>query len=84
MDKNRVKRLCESILDASYSGTTIRNFEMVPRHKYINELDKWVPDTYALFIQISSTNTMNRGQGTKDIQITLEGVLGFECCVDFA
>lgn len=84
MDKNRVKKLCESVLEISFSGTTIRDFEMTPTYQYDNVLEKWVPDSHALFIQISSTNSMNKGQGSRDIQSTLEALLGFECCVDFA
>jgi hypothetical protein len=82
MDKDRVKRLCESILDISYSGTTIKNFDMTPRFKYDDGLDKWVPDSHALFIQVNR-HLSERIYGSTDIQKTLEGVLGFECCVDF-
>jgi hypothetical protein len=84
MDKNRVKKLCESVLEISFSGTTIIDFDMTPTYQYDKLLEKWVPDSQVLFIQITSTNTISRGQGTKDIQSTLESVLGFECCVDFA
>ena len=84
MDKNRVKKLCESVLEISFSGTTIIDFDMTPTYHYDKLLEKWVPDSQVLFIQITSTNTISGGQGTKDIQSTLEGVLGFECCVDFA
>lgn len=84
MDKNKVKRLCESILEMSFSGTTICDFEMTPTYEYNNETNKWVPDSHALFIQIKSDNSMAIGQGSRDIQCTLEGLLGFECCIDFA
>lgn len=84
MDKNRVKKLCETILEMSFSGTTICDFDMTPTYEYNNETNKWVPDSHALFIQIKSVDSISRGQGTKDIQTTLEGLLGFECCVDFA
>ena len=83
MDKNRIKKLCESVLEISFSGTTIINFEMTPTYLYNDVFEKWVPDSQVLFIQITSTNTISRGQGTSDIQSTLESVLGFECCVDF-
>jgi hypothetical protein len=82
MDKDRVKRLCETILDVSYIGTTIRNFEMAPRLKYDDGLDKWVPDSHALFIQVNR-HLSERIYSSNDIQETLEGLLGFECCVDF-
>jgi hypothetical protein len=85
MDKNRVKKLCESVLEISFSGATIRDFEMTPTYQYDNVLEKWVPDSHALFIQLNllsdSSNTMYK---LSEIQSTLEGLLGFECCVDFA
>jgi hypothetical protein len=83
MDKNRVKRLCEKVLDVSYSGTTICDFDMTRTFKYDESLSKWVPDSFALFLQIKSPLPRESHRPTS-VQQTLEGVLGFECCVDFA
>jgi hypothetical protein len=83
MDKNRVKKLCESVLDISFSGTTICDFDMTPTFKYDENLNKWVPDSFALFVQIKSPLERETYRPTT-VQTTLEGVLGFECCVDFA
>ena len=83
MDKGRVKNLCKTILDTSYSGITICDFDMTPTFKYDEILSKWVPDSFALFIQIKSPLERETYR-PKRIQETLEGLLGFECCVDFA
>jgi hypothetical protein len=83
MDKDRVKQLCETVLGISYSGVTICDFDMTPTFKYDESLSKWVPDSFALFVQIKSPLTREFYQ-PKKVQETLEGVLGFECCVDFA
>lgn len=83
MDKDRVKRLCETVLKISHSGTTICDFDMTPTFKYDESLSKWVPDSFALFIQIKFSLEGETQRPTK-VQETLEGVLGFECCVDFA
>lgn len=82
MDKDRVKKLCKSVLGISYSGITICDFDMTPTFKYDESLSKWVPDSFALFVQIKSSSgeEINR---PKRVQETLEGVLGFECCIDF-
>jgi hypothetical protein len=82
MDKDRVKRLCETVLGISYSGTTICGFDMTPTFKYDESLSKWVPDSFALFVQIKAPLTREFYQ-PKKVQETLEGVLGFDCCVDF-
>jgi len=82
MDKNRIKKLCKSVLDISFSGTTICDFDMTPTFKYDESLSKWVPDSFALFVQIKSPLERETYRPTT-IQTTLEGVLGFECCVDF-
>jgi hypothetical protein len=83
MDKDRVKQLCETVLGISYSGVTICDFDMTPTFKYDEILSKWVPDSYALFVQIKFSLEGETQRPTK-VQETLEGVLGFECCVDFA
>jgi hypothetical protein len=83
MDKDRVKKLCETVLDISFSGTTLKDFEMLPTFQYDNVLEKWVPDSYSLFIHISSPNLREKSYGPVQIKKTLEGLLGFECCVDF-
>ena len=83
MDKDRVKRLCETVLGISYSGVTICDFDMTPTFKYDESLTKWVPDSFALFIQIKSPLERETYR-PRIIQETLEGLLGFECCVDFA
>lgn len=82
MDKNRIKKLCESVLNISFSGTTMCDFDMTPTFKYDENLSKWVPDSFALFVQIKPPLESETYRPTT-VQTTLEGVLGFECCVDF-
>jgi hypothetical protein len=83
MDKNRVKKMCESLLNVSYSGTKIIDFEIVPTNKYDIELDKWVPNSHTLFIQLSRPNLTEKFLSSKEIELTIEGVFGFECCAVF-
>jgi hypothetical protein len=82
MDKNRIKRLCESILDTSYSGLTIIDFNLIPKHKYIDELNEWVPDSHSIFIELRLSNN-NPMYKIIDIENSIEGILGFECCINF-
>jgi hypothetical protein len=77
MDKDRLKRLCETVLETSYSGVTITEFDMTPTFKYDDELSKWVPNSFTLFIQVKTS------EFPRNIQSTLEGYIGLECCVDF-
>ena len=77
MDKDRVKQLCETVLGISYSGVTICDFDMTPTFKYDESLSKWVPDSFALFVQIKSPLPRESYRPT-NVQETLEGVLGFE------
>lgn len=83
MDKNRIKKICESILNVSYSGVTIGDFEIVPTNKYDVELNKWVPDSHTLFIQIKRPNLTEEIISPREIERKIEGVFGFECCVGF-
>ena len=82
MDKDRVRRICEKVLEISYSDVTICHFDMTPTFKYDESLNKWVPDSHALFVQIKSPLERETYRPTK-VQETLESVLGFDCCVDF-
>lgn len=77
MDKDRLKRLCETVLETSYSGVTISEFDMTPTFKYDDELSEWVPNSFTLFIQVRTS------EFSRNIQSTLEGYIGLECCVDF-
>jgi hypothetical protein len=83
MDKNSIRKLCESFIGTTYSGSTICDFDMTPTFKYDESLNEWVPDSFAVFIQIKSPLQRESLRPT-NVQETLEGLLGFECCVDFA
>jgi hypothetical protein len=80
MDKDRLKRLCEIIIETSYGDVTISEFNVVPTFKLDNELSKWVPDSFTLFIRVKSSGS---SEFTRNIQSKLEGCIGIECCVDF-
>jgi len=81
MDKDRLKRLCETVLETSYIGVTMSEFDMTPTFKYDDELSKWVPDSFTLFIQVKSSGS---SEFPRNVQSTLEGYIGLECCVNFS
>jgi hypothetical protein len=81
MGKNRIKRLCETLIETLDIGVTITEFIMIPTFKYDDESSKWVPNSFSLFIQIKSSTSSDYPH---NIQSKLESYLGFECCVDFA
>ena len=83
MDKiDRIKRLVESSLDTSF-GKEISIVDMVilPTQKYDEETSKWIPDSYSLFLQIRKGSVIL--DRPNQVEILLESLLGFECCVDF-
>ena len=84
MDKiTRIKQIVESSLNTSFGGEiSIDSLTVLPTQKYDEEVSKWVPDSFALFVQIKSPLERETYRPTT-VQTTLEGVLGFECCVDF-
>jgi hypothetical protein len=83
MDKiERIKRLVESSLDTSFGGEiSIDSLTVLPTQKYDEEISKWVPDSYSLFIQIRKGSVIL--DRPNQVESLLESLLGFECCVDF-
>jgi hypothetical protein len=83
MDKvERIKRLVESSLDTSFGGEiTIVSLTILPTQKYNEEVSKWIPDSYSLFLQIRKGSVIL--DRPNQVGSLLESLLGFECCVDF-
>ena len=83
MDKiDRIKRLVESSLSTSFGGEIqIVNLTILPTQKYNEEVSKWIPDSYSLFLQIRKGSVIL--DRPSQVEFLLESLLGFECCVDF-
>jgi len=83
MDKiGRIKQLVESSLDTSFGEQIFIN-EMVvlPTQKYDDTTETWVPDSHTIFVSIKKNTT--DFVDIREITNLVEGVLGFEVCVDF-
>ena len=96
MDKiARIKRLVKSSLDTSFGDElSINEMVILPTQKFDEKTNKWVPDSHTIFLSIKrKTPTQVKdflhyeSQGnlvdSREVTRLLEGVLGFECCVDF-
>jgi hypothetical protein len=96
MDKiTRIKRLVESSLNSSFGGEiSIVDMVILPTQKYDEETSKWVPDSHSIFLSIkrktppqvqdfSHYESYGNLVDSREVTRLLEGVLGFECCVDF-
>jgi hypothetical protein len=86
MDKNRLKKVVQSALDISYSGVTIKDFEVLETNKP-DETGKWVHDSYALFVGLNRVSIDREDYlemcNERRIENQLECLLGFECSVNF-
>jgi len=92
MDQNKLKRLCELALESR--NVIISEFTAIPTQKFDEENNKWVPDSYSLFLMLKRKVEPNLenfdGDNTywsiasefSGIEYLLESLLGFECCVD--
>jgi hypothetical protein len=94
MDKiTRIKRLVESSLDTSFGGEIqIVSLLVLPTQKYNEETREWVPDSHSIFLNLkdkrNSDNNPDYNRFVSDhpsykVSTLLEGLLGFECVVDF-
>lgn len=83
MDKiARIKQLVESSLDTSFGGEiSIVSLQILPTQKYDEGTNKWIPDSYSLFLQIRKGSVIL--DRPNQVEFLLESLLGFECCVDF-
>jgi hypothetical protein len=82
MDKNRLKKVCQSALEISFPSLKISDFEVIPTFKYCESQNDWVPDSYSLFVGIKRDGEfLDRPMGVEGF---LESLLGLECCVDFS
>jgi len=82
MDKNRLKKVIQSALDISFSGITIENLSILDKNKFDEDTGKWIPDSYSLFMDITK-NEFSGFSTERKVEILLEGLLGFECSVNF-
>ena len=94
MDKiARIKRLVESSLDTSFGGEiSIVSLQILPTQKYDEETKEWIPDSHSIFLNLkdkrNSGNNSDYYHFVSDhpsyqVSKLLEGLLGFECVVDF-
>jgi hypothetical protein len=80
MDQVRLKKIVQSALDLSFSGVSIVDFNVIPTHKWDENVTKCVPDSYSLFLGVKQPLRL---EYPRDIEFFVESLLGFECCVDF-
>lgn len=95
MDKiARIKQLVESSLDTSF-GDNIFIVDMVvlPTQTFNEETKEWIPDSYTIFLSVQKKNPPPKKEfyhfesdgnmlDVRKITTLLEGLLGFEVCVD--
>jgi hypothetical protein len=81
LDSDRLKRMCELALESR--NVIISEFTAIPTQKFDVETNKWVPDSYSLFLMLKRKMDIDGSSDVEGIEVLLEGLLGFECCVDF-
>jgi hypothetical protein len=79
MDENRLKKIIQTLLNNSYSGTTITEFRALPTSKWDEDKSDWVPDSYGLFLGVKCNGFYPHTRGMEDL---VESVIGFETCID--
>jgi hypothetical protein len=88
MDQSRLRRICENALENSFSGMVITDFLAQPTQKFDDEQNKWVPDSFCVFISIKENigpeiEAFEIIQNENEVQYFLESLMGVDCCLDF-
>ena len=92
---SRIKELVKISLDTSFGGgLTIEDLVVLPTHKFDDEKNEWVLDSHTIFLSVKKTYDLELKDQTvsadghfhttssNKITNLLEGLLGFEVCVD--
>jgi hypothetical protein len=91
----RIKRLVEYSLNTSFGDElSINEVVILPTQKFDEKTNEWVPDSHTIFLSIkrktppqvqdfSHYESYENLVDSRQVTRLLEGVLGFECCVDF-
>ena len=81
MDQDRLKQMYEKVLETSFDKPImVKEFRALQTHEYDTIQNKWVPDSYSVFVLLDGDRSMVKEY---DITVLLEGMFGFECVIDF-
>jgi len=93
MDQNKLKKVCDAFLEMKYKKKVmISEFRAMPRQKFDDEKNEWVPDSHTLFITIKTEpvdyddplyNLYENDRSYLGLENDLGHLLGLECCVNF-
>lgn len=74
----KIRKLYELALESR--NISITDFQALRTHKFDEETNKWVPDSYSVYVMIKNEDMDIIRIG--DIEQLLEGLFGFECCIN--
>ena len=81
MVESRIKQICLEAMESMYPELVVQDSEIRKTFKFDESVQDWVEDSYSVFLVIVRTQDFGIRE-IVDVEHFLEGLFGFEFCID--
>jgi hypothetical protein len=81
MVESRIKQICLEAMESMYPELVVQDSEIRRTFKFDESVQDWVEDSYSVFLVIVRTQDFGMRE-IVDVEHFLEGLFGFEFCID--
>jgi hypothetical protein len=83
MEKNKLKKVIQTLLNTSFSGLTIDEFRMMPIYDFNFDTSKFTLSRHTILMNVKKT-TIDENTFASEIESVVESYLGYECSVEIS
>lgn len=81
MVESRIKQICLNAIESKYPNLVVKDSEIRRTFKFDESVEDWVEDSYSVFLVIVRTQDFGIRE-LNDVEHFLQGLFGFEFCID--
>ena len=81
MVESRIKQICLDAMESKFPNIVVKDSEIRRTFKFDESVEDWVEDSYSVFLVIVRTQDFGM-KDLYDVEHFLQGVFGFEFCID--
>ncbi len=81
MVESRIKQICLNAIESKYPNLVVKDSEIRRTFKFNESVEDWVEDSYSVFLVIVRTQDFGMRE-LNDVEDFLQGLFGFEFCID--